>query len=785
MMFKQSIEDEKSAGKALLVLFAGVVAAFLCFVILSFIGFTIVHFVLHGGTEHCLEWYRRSVLRIVDNPAYFFSVYADWWSAFIRSIRTLSPVWILFLPLIAPAATALVLYSVFCHSSYSFVLWYILNYHFAKLSDVKKMGLLEGKLTVLGGYDGKLLGMRKPGAILCLGETGCGKTSTVAIPSILRPDGSSIIAIDNTGTLSKYTSGHRASKGPVFYYNWDLADEPEKGAIYPRWNPLAEGNLPPAGQERDEYINYMSAYIIAGDGQVQKDNYWDWLASGALATFIGFMAAKCSQAMANDYFLNKILENGRLNKDDKDVLLSYYALMPPAYSCKAIADISKERLGVDDYFPIGSWEGIPASWQGKDLCLGMITDWLLKNYLQARAEQSNGDWRHWLEKLLTEAAVFSYGEGIIHGLQQFLYLSKQQRQLVFAYLLKPLRVFLHQTLRERTGGNDLRFAQLRGIWDSGRQKLCPITVYMSANTKTSKFVSRLFVEMLVHFGILNTPTTDGLPILLVADDAGQMLRLNELAKCVAGGPSRNTSVLLLCNSLSLMERNYGREILEGLVANTNYKIIMAENSAKMSRLLDKLAIFATSSVQIPAGGKRIFKSKKHVADANYYHRLANYLRVKSNLKVETKGYQLLLAEGYYHLPVLTNNIHFLRDDNFRGKATVDAAYFIDNSIYKQRNLQDETVPDINDVLTDADTGIDDEIELDQYIKVELDEAQKNVSEDNKIETVMINDISEKWQRISTAKKETEKQAQDEWWMNENAFGTGSEDAPQNPFALKK
>lgn len=784
-MFKQSIEDEKSAGKALLVLFAGGVAAFLCFVILSFTCFTVVHFVLHGGTEHCWDWYRRGVLRIVDNPTYFFMVYADWWGAFIRSIRTLSPVWILFLPLIAPAVSALVLYSVFCRSSYSFALWYILNYHFAKPQDVQKMGLTDGTLMVLGGYEGKQLGLQNPGAVLCLGETGCGKTSTVAIPSILRSDGSSIITIDNTGTLAKYTSGYRATKGPVFYYNWDLADEQEKGAIYPRWNPLSEGNLPPAGKERDEYISYMAAYIVAGDGQVQKDNYWDWLASGALAALIGFMTAKCSQAVANDYFLNKILENGRLNKDDKDILLSYYACMPVAYSKKAIDNISKEKLDVDDYFPIGSWEGIPVSWQGKDLCLGMITDWLLKNYLQEKAEQNNGDWRHWLEQLLTEAAVFSYGESIILGLQQFLYLSKQQRQLVFAYVLKPLRVFLHQNLRERTGGNDLSFEQLRGIFDTERQKLRPITVYMSANTKTSKFVSRLFVEMLVRFGILNATETEGLPILLVADDAGQMLRLNELAKCVSSGPSRNTSVLMLCNSLSQMERNYGREILEGLVANTNYKIIMAENSAKMSRLLDKLAIFATSSVQIPADGQKLFKPKKHVADAIYYHRLAKYLQVKRNLKVETKGYQLLLAEGYYHLPILTSNVHFLRDNNFRGKATLDAAYFIDDSIFKRRNMQDETVPDIDEVLSDADFGIDDEMELDQYIKVELDEAQKNVPEDNKIETVMINDISEKWQRISVAKKENEQHAQDEWWMSENAFGSGSDDALQNPFVLKK
>lgn len=785
MMLKLNIEDEKSVGKAILFLLSGIGLSLLCFAVLSFIAFSLIHFFIHGTGSDSISLFERGILRMQDNPWYFFVVYGRWWKALITSIRTLSLAWFLFIPFIAPVSALCVLYAVFSRSSYSFSLWYILNHHFAKFEDVNKMGLIRGTLLVLGQFERHVLGLCQPATVLCLGETGCGKTTTVSIPSILRSDNNSIVAMDNTGALARYTSGYRAKLGPVFYFNWDLSDDEDKGAYYPRWNPLADGNLPPMGTSRDEYIHFLASQIVSGGVQVAKDNYWDWLAAGALGAFMGFMAAKCSQAIANDYFLNEIIEKNKLTKDDRDVLLSYYALMPDVYAQKAMKDISKETLSVDDYFPVGSWEGIPAAWQGKDLCLGMVTDWLLKNYLSSKDANGSDDWRHWLEQLLAEASLFGYGAEVIRGLQQFLYLSKQQRQLVFAYVLKPLRVFLHQTLRERTSSNDLRMTDLRGMINPNTKKPEPITIYSAANTKTSKFVSRLFIEMLMHYGVLQDNGENKLPVLLVIDDAGQMMRVSGLTDCVAKGPALKTSILLISNSLVAMERIYGRETVENLVANSNYKIVMADTSSKLSRQMNKLAVFATSSVQIPQDKKKIFHPKKQVANSNYYRRLARYLQVRKDLKIETKGYQLLLVEGYYHCPVLTSNIHFLRDSKFRDKAMLDADYFIDAKIRNRRNNQDSKVPSVENVLTGMDLGLDDEIELDRYMNVVYDEAKSKLPEDDKMESVMINDISEKWNRIPSASNKENVQTGNEWWLDEKAFGTADESGRQNPFAAKK
>ena len=493
---KHSIANEQSLGRALIVFCACLVVAFLCFVVLSVLSFVLIHWLVYGSEENGSHLFEHNALLVMQTPVSFLGFYKSWWQALIGNFASTEVELALFIPLMVPPITIFSLFFVFSKTPYSFTLWYVLSHHFAKLKDVQKMGLFNGQLMVLGRFGKELLGIKRPAAVLCLGETGCGKTSTVAVPSILRSDNMSIVVVDDSDALARYTSGYRASLGPVFYFNWDVVDNIDKKEVYPRWNPLSAENMPTNREQKEEYIRFLSSFMISVDGYVDKDNYWDWLASGALSTFIAFIDAKCKQAVANDYFLNNILENGRLSKDDKDILWSYYAVMPNEYKNRAIKDIEADILTTDDYFPIGSWGGIPSSWQGKDVCFAMITDWLLQNYLTSKDEK--GDWRQWLESLILEATLFGYGASVIRGLQQFLYLSKQQRQLVFAYVLKPLRMFINQVVRERTSGNDIKMNDLRNYRDIATNHAVPITIYVSAKTKTTKFISRMFVEVLLQ-----------------------------------------------------------------------------------------------------------------------------------------------------------------------------------------------------------------------------------------------------------------------------------------------
>ena len=178
--------------------------------------------------------------------------------------------------------------------------------------------------------------------------------------------------------------------------------------------------------------------------------------------------------------------------------------------------------------PVGSWDGIPPAWQGKEICLSMIADWIMKNYLTEKKESVSGDWKNWLERMLAEAKLFNYSTAALNGLEQMVYLSKKQRQIVFPMLIKPLMVFRNAMVRERTSGNDFCMTQLRGIKNYETKGWEPVTVYCTANTKSTKFINRMFLEAAVKYSTGENKFKGPFPVMTVVDDIGQMLKIKAL-----------------------------------------------------------------------------------------------------------------------------------------------------------------------------------------------------------------------------------------------------------------
>lgn len=777
MGVRLSIEDEERPRRALLRVAGVVLLAAVCFFLTAVVTLSVLFLSESAFSPAAFDRLGDFLVKILKSPVALGDSYRRWWLGLQKAQNF--DVFML-LPVSAPLVSFLILAAAYLRSSYSLGLWYVLRYHFANLEDIRKMGLLNGIFLVLGRFQDYVLGVNRPSAVLCFGEAGSGKTSSVAIPSILRSDSACVMAVDNSGTLAKYTSGYRSSLGKVFYFNWDLQDDPDKGSFYPHWNPLCKGNLPSDKTEQDDYLGFIAAQLTGYDAAQDKDNYWHWLVYTAFCTFLRFMLAKTAQAVSNDYFLQQIVEKGRLNKDDKDVLLSYYVLMPKEVGLRAAEAIQKDKLSVDDFLPIGSWAGIPVPWQGKEICLAMVADWLLKNYLLAREGGSAGrGCKDWLESLTAEAFLFNYGTGIVRGLQQLAYLSSRQREIVFPMLLRSLKIFRNPAVREKTSGNDFYMAQLRGVKNPQTKRWEPVTVYSTANTRSSRAIGNMFVELMMRQIGGNFKYKGSFPLAIVVDDVGQMLKIKGLTEAVQRCSIRKTYFVLLCNSLHNIENIYSREILETLVASTNYKIIMAEDNIKLSRQLRKLAVFATRSVQIPVqeGRKRRF-GKRGGADAAYYYHLAKDLRSRRNLSVETRGYQILLAEGFYHRPVLTKNSHFIKDENFKDKSLEGANYFLDPVLTERRNSQDFQIPSLEDAIYDAALTIDDRTELDRYLEVIYEDAAGQITRTPDKETALADDISNRWQ--SSAAERDGKSDASEWWMDENAFA-GSEQATSNPF----
>ena len=767
------IGQEKSKKKALLNVLLLLLAVYLTFFVLSAVCFALLEISCKFGVIEHKEVLHIKWFKFISNPFYIFSLYGCWWKLLVQSITDESVRLVLVTPFFVPAGMFFAASYIFVKKKYSFVLWYVINRHFAKNSDVENMGIKKGPFLMLGQFEGELLGVKPSESVLCIGEMGTGKTPSVAIPSVLHSDNACMICVDMTGLLPKYTAGKRSRLGKIFYFNWDLQDNPTKEIYYPRWNPLCEENMPKEREGRDAYIRRIAGYLIDVKDQ-KKNDYWNVLANSIIVAFLAYWDAKVFQAKTNDYFLNKLIEGRHLTSEEKKILLSYYKLMQKSYTTDAISALKDNTLNQDNYVPIGSWAGIPDQWVGKEVCFASVTDWIIDNYISSKDDLSN-DWKSWFSSLLREAVFFGYGNLAIGGFRQVLALSTQQRQLAFTSVLKTFRIFTDQSLRERTNGNDLNIDDIRGVYDESEKKWRPITIYSLANNYSSKILNQMFIDEVLHRNIYQQDKSrrGALPLILVLDDVGHNLKLKNLKALLEKGKSKKISALLLCNSMNLVENIYSKEELECVVMNTAYKIVKAQDNQKLSRQLNKLATFATKSVQIPkAKNKKHRIKKKYFADAIYFHRLALDFKFSKKIKINTRSHQIVLVEGFYHRPILAENVFFSENANFRKWAMLDADYSLSVDQIREKNKFDMETPKISDVFDDKDIGFDDAIQLEKYMSI--------IFENNEIEKY---GKTEEFNVENVEKNEIEK-AKDDWWLEEDAFDVAKNDK-KNPFGAKK
>lgn len=772
-----NIQQEKSRVRALVNVVAVFVMIYLVFWGLSGVCFGLVELSgrLFGNTSGFYCPWEKFFWR----PWSVFEIYGIWWRLLLENIKSMNMQPVLLLPLIGPAGLIITLVFILLGSHYSFRLWYVLNHRFAGLKDIEHMGLGQEMFMVLGRFKDLILSIRPSDSVLCIGEMGTGKTSSVAIPSVLRSDNACIVAVDMTGLLPKYTAGYRATLGEVFYYNWDLLDEPDKGIFYPRWNPLSRDNLPKDKEEQKAYLRRIAGYLVDAD-DVEKDDYWNLAVQAFIVSLTAYWLAKDTQARANDYFLGKLIAGKHLTAEEKDILLSYYIQMPPAYAAEAIENLKQGRMTEKNYLPVGSWAGLPEQWIGREVCFAGMTDWLIDCYMTAQDSRKR-DWRAWGASLLQEAVFFSYGDLVTDGIKQFLQMSAKQRQIVFACALKPFCIFTNQALRERTNGNDFEMEKIRGVYDTQKNCWRPVTIYSLANTHASKILNQMFLDEIMYRGLYLKEKQGPLPFMLVLDDVGHNLRLKNLTALLTVGRARKMSALLLCNSLSLVENTYSKEELECLVTNTTYKIIKAPDNRKLSRQLDKLATFATRSVQIPRMKERIRKGK-YFANAYYFHRLAQDFYAHRRVKINTRDYQVVLAEGYYNRPILADNIFFAQDERFRRLAVLDAVYGLPAGKIADKTSFAMETPKLAEVFEQKDLGVEDLVELDQYMDVVFEDIRSEIGTKQKTAKSLAREA------VSAARVEKEKQkvqdAESDWWMKEDAFKTKSSE-DKNPFSPKK
>lgn len=778
-------DSKKKSLKIVLKLFLVIFLITFGFVIASIVFLSLAQLVDKGFNDKNIQVVGRFLDRLKENPGFLWEAYKKWVMVFAQAFKTGKFTLGIFIPLLAPLFFVIITVATFIRSSYPFRLWYKFCNRYAELEDIKDMGLFEGHIMALGRFEEHIIKLKRCFSVLCLGGTRSGKTSGVAIPSILESDMSCVVASDTQNELAKYTSGYRSQLGKVFYFNWNLRDEPLKSEFYPRWNPLSAKDMPSKGEEREKYIAGLTRYLITNNREAGSDDYWERLAMVAMDGILNFFVAKVEQASANDYFLSEMLERGRLNKDDKDLLLSYYAEMSKKYALPVIKNMELGTFDMSNYLPIGSWEGVPKAWQGKEINLSMFSDWLIQSYFAVKAAAAKPEidgWKIVIERWLEEARFFGYNKQALETLQELFYLSRKQRSIIFPMLINPLSIFRNSNIRERTSTSDFYLHQSRGIENPETGKWEVVTIYNVSGNKSVDFMGKLFIDMLIENNIVPQKGYGPYPLLFVLDDIEQQPRYESLVEGLIHGSHSRMSFLLLADYVKMLNEKYGSETLEEIVSNATYKLMMADSAKTVAWKFENLAVYGTKSVQIPASDAGDFlKAKKGLTDASYYKIIAKNLYSDKRYKMEL-GDEFLIAAGYYHLPIKLRCLYFLENEWLKEKATINSNFLLAEDVEKKRNVQDVETPNLLEVLQDVGLNLQTEEDINIYLEDKYEEAIETRQVVADKQSALADDISNRWKSKQHVHRQ---QPDEEWWLDEGAFSFAAKDEDLNPFKKNK
>lgn len=710
--------------------------------------------------------------KIIFNPSYLFDVYSDWGKFFWQALGKGSLEWAWYIPLLFPLV--IIVLGLWCLIVfYKKFLNVFPKVDFSNPIKLYEKGYVNGSYSVLGMSDNMLLQMPENDSALVLGEDGTGKTSGICIPSIMKTDSCSMVIASLDNELAELTSGYRANLGKVFYFNWNLMDEPLKNEFFPRWNPLSNKEMPEKGVARDKYLFGLSQYFVRYNlsGVSLDDDYWPKLAERALFGLLGFFVDKIERASANDYFLSVLLDKDHLSKENKNLLLSYYVIMNKDYAAPAIKNLEHGSLNKDNYLPIGSWEGVPQLWQGKELSFAMFSDWLLQCFLMVKAQEQGAvdAWKIVLEYCLQEAEFFAYEDKVLDILRQLFYLSQKQRNVIFPMLFNLLSVFKNSSIRERTSTCDFSLNQIRASYNDNVS-----TVYSVIENRELGLVSSLFVDRILNYNCLLKNASQYRPLLFVFDNLELQPKYSLLSHALSVAEKQNMAFILTTNSINIIKNIYSQNEIENIINKTQYKILLSDNWKYTLTELHSLALAGLENSFV----KENIKNSR-ICDASYYFKASKYLSSISK-SVLGKGNEFLFFPKCFKMPFKIKSAYFVVFENLKNKASIAPNYFIDEYLLQNRNIQDMEIPELVQVLQSEGCKIQCLEDIDIFLSDRYEKAVETIEQVADKESVLADDISMRWQSSA----ENGKNDNSDWWMSEDAFDFSDVKENSNPFQKK-
>lgn len=617
----------------------------------------------------------------------------------------------------------------------------------AEMSDIKKMGLLDGFCIVVGRFKGHLLKMNETLSVLCCAPPGTGKTVGVVIPTIFNSPTMSIVVNDPKPELCYSTSGARAKVGPVFIINWGMEDNPEEGIYYPSWNPLSPGAVPAPGPGRDMYIDSM-CNVLVEDPKGGADPHWSKTGRAALTGFIHFIVSKCEKARANDYFIGRVYE-GKLDEEDKKVLEGYYLEMNDPMAVRALQNLRSDSLNIDNYLPIGTWALLPEKWIGHESCIAMILEWIteaqIKQSQEIKRRMDEGDqmaamadpMRDLLEAAIDEARKFGYSARCVVELSQLSSMPDKERGSVLSTAFAGIGIFKNSAVVARTSFSDISFKDLRGLKDPITGEFKPISVYLSVNqvdARALSVISGTFIDLMSSYLIANPPNfvnpTDGkmgpFACLFAMDEFPTMPKLKAVIDGPAVGRGQKVSYLLIGQDLGQISGKYGKDDLETVISTTACKVILSQNNEQTAQRFSKM--IGNKTVQTTSYSKNEGSFSKgsnpFAKNVSYQLQGVSVISTTQLLSLPTSK-QVVLMQSYIDRPIMADSPRWYLDPKMKALAKIPPAPNVPDWIVAQRE-------DINDDML-AKLGIDYDPNEDFEEFEEFENAEDNDIADNEEE----------------------------------------------------
>lgn len=642
----------------------------------------------------------------VPLEGYLFDWYKRWFLAFRMNAH---PSLMMYLPFIPFVMFWVVLIVGVIKNPYDYMPKIFGGGRMAEFADVKKMKLFDGFCVVLGRFKGKLMKMPETLSCLVVAPPGTGKTVGVVIPTILESPGLSLIVNDPKPELCFNTTGYRATIGPVFVINWGEKDDPEKGIYYPSWNPLSASCLPPLGSDREKYIDSMVAVLVE-EPKGGADPHWSKTGRNAMSGFLQFISSKCERARANDYFINKLMENS-FDQEDADVLATYYDGMKDQSAVLALQALQQGQLTIDNYAPIGTWEGLPTQWQGCEPCIAMIFDWLTESQMKIAADikrrSDEGDqmammadpMRDLLDSAVKEADRFAYAHRAVVELNQLSGTPDKERGSILSTALSGINIFKNSAVRMRTKFSDLTFRDLRGLRDPVTGEMKPVSVYLSVNqvdARSMNVITGIFVELMSSFLISNPPNfvgTDGLksgpfPTLFVLDEFPQMPKLAAVKDGPAVGRGQKVAYLLIGQDLGQISGQYGKDDLETIITTTAAKVILAQNNEQTAERFSKM--IGSKTIEVASSSRTEGVSQQTNPFAANVSRSLQSSNVVGASEMMSLSYlkQYVLFQGFLNRPILADAPRWYLDKSMQKKCKMGASPWVPYWVVAQREDTD-------------------------------------------------------------------------------------------------